>query len=184
MLLALVGDTMLFGNCKTSQVCSQYLDFSPFFQTPAVSPRSRINERFLLAATNMRVSPTALLVLTTLNRFKLSPYGSKSFLPTLNTHLTALCPRLDTDSLLWFIGSGVSPDYIDCTELAHHITTSKQFNHLSIQIVPDPPDTKNVSPTIISPMLLTIATAIFAISSGVHILPVGLPSQVILSFVI
>ena len=111
---------MLSGNCKTSQVCNQYLDFSPFFQTPAVSPRSRSNERFLLAATIMRVSPTALLGLTTLNHFKLSPYGSKSFLPTLNTHLTDLCPRLDTDSLLRFIGSGVSPDYIDCTELAHH----------------------------------------------------------------
>lgn len=119
---------MLFGNCKTSQVCNQYLDFSPLFQTPTVSPRSRFNERFLLAATIMRVSPTALLVLTTLNRFKLSPCGSKSFLPTLNTHLTALRPRLDTDPLLRFIGSGVSPDYIDCTELAHHIFSPHATN--------------------------------------------------------
>lgn len=123
---------MLSGNCKTSQVCNQYLDFSPFFQTPAVSPRSRSNERFLLAATIMRVSPTALLGLTTLNHFKLSPYGSKSFLPTLNTHLTDLCPRLDTDSLLRFIGSGVSPDYIDCTELAHHNKPSFPSTHCKL----------------------------------------------------
>ena len=121
MLLALVHDTLLIGSYKISQVHSQYLDFSPLLSNAGgVSPFSHI-ERFLLAATIMRVSPTALLGLTTLNHFKLSPYGSKSFLPTLNTHLTDLCPRLDTDSLLRFIGSGVSPDYIDCTELAHHI---------------------------------------------------------------
>ena len=58
---------LLSGNCKVSQVYNQYLDSSPFFQTPAMPCRSRANERLMLAATYMRVSPIALSVLTTLN---------------------------------------------------------------------------------------------------------------------
>ena len=58
---------LLSGNCEVSQVYNQYLDPSPFFQTPAVPPHSRVIEWFVLAATDMSVSPTALLVLTTLN---------------------------------------------------------------------------------------------------------------------
>ena len=31
------NSTVFIGNCKTSQVCSWYLDFSPCFKTPVVS---------------------------------------------------------------------------------------------------------------------------------------------------
>ena len=58
---------LLAGSCKASQVYNQYLDPSPFFQTPAMPCRSRANERLVLAATYMRVSPIASLELTTLN---------------------------------------------------------------------------------------------------------------------
>nr|DAZ49669.1 MAG TPA: hypothetical protein [Caudoviricetes sp.] len=41
-------------------------------------------------------------------------------MPTLKSNLTASTPRLCTDCLLCFIRSRISPDYILCTELAHH----------------------------------------------------------------
>ena len=84
---------LLTGNCEISQVHNQTLNSSPIIQTPAVLPHSRDSEWFVLAATVMRVSPTALLELTTLNRFRLSLLGSESLLPTLNTNLTASCSR-------------------------------------------------------------------------------------------
>ena len=37
---------------------------------------------------------------------------------------------LDTDCWLGFVGSGVSPDYIICTELAHNYCILKQFSAL------------------------------------------------------
>ena len=42
------------------------------------------------------------------------------------SNLTVSAPRLDTGSSLGFTGSGVSPNYIECTELAHQIDLSKQ----------------------------------------------------------
>ncbi|HIZ84783.1 MAG TPA: hypothetical protein H9668_10285, partial [Firmicutes bacterium] len=40
-------------------------------------------------------------------------------LPTLKPRLAASAPRLSTGCSLRFTGSGLSPDYITCTELAH-----------------------------------------------------------------
>ena len=59
------------------------------------------------------------ILLTGLYRFTLSHCGSRTPLPTLKPHLAASAPRLCTDCLLGFIGFGLSPNYIICTELAH-----------------------------------------------------------------
>ena len=59
------------------------------------------------------------LYMTGLNHFTLSHCGSRTPLPTLKPHLTASAPRLSTDCLPSFIGSGVSPDYTARTEPAH-----------------------------------------------------------------
>ena len=45
--------------------------------------------------------------------------GSRASLPTLKPHLTAPAPRLNAGCSLRFSGSGLSPDYITRTELAH-----------------------------------------------------------------
>ena len=60
-----------------------------------------------------------LVVLTRLNRFTLSHYGSRTPLSTLHAGLTASHARLSTGCLLGFAGSGLSPDYTIHAELAH-----------------------------------------------------------------
>ena len=62
-------------------------------------------------------------VLTRLNRFTLSHYGSRTLLSTLHAGLTASHARLDTGCLLGFAGSGLSPDYTIHAELAHNLRT-------------------------------------------------------------
>lgn len=62
-------------------------------------------------------------VLTRLNRFTLSHYGSRTLLSTLHAGLTASHARLDTGCLLGFAGSGLSPDYTIHAELAHNFRT-------------------------------------------------------------
>ena len=52
-----------------------------------------------------------LVVLSRLNRFTLSHYGSRTPLSTLHAGLTASHARLSTGCLLGFAGSGLSPDY-------------------------------------------------------------------------
>lgn len=59
------------------------------------------------------------LYLTRLYRFTVSHCGSRTPLPTLKPHLAASAPRLSTGCSLRFAGSGLSPDCITCTELAH-----------------------------------------------------------------
>ena len=59
------------------------------------------------------------LYLTRLYRFTVSHCGSRTPLPTLKPHLAAPAPRLSTGCSLRFAGSGLSPDCITCTELAH-----------------------------------------------------------------
>ena len=59
------------------------------------------------------------IYITGLNRFTLSHCGSRTPMPTLKPHLTASAPRLGTDCSLNFTGSGLSPNYITRTELAH-----------------------------------------------------------------
>ena len=64
-----------------------------------------------------------LVVLTRLNRFTLSHYGSRTPLSTLHAGLTASHARLSTGCLLGFAGSGLSPDYTIHAELAHNLRT-------------------------------------------------------------
>ena len=64
-----------------------------------------------------------LVVLSRLNRFTLSHYGSRTLLSTLHAGLTASHARLDTGCLLGFAGSGLSPDYTIHAELAHNLRT-------------------------------------------------------------
>ena len=64
-----------------------------------------------------------LVVLTRLNRFTLSHYGSRTPLSTLHAGLTASHARLSTGCLLGFAGSGLSPDYTIHAELAHNFRT-------------------------------------------------------------
>lgn len=66
-----------------------------------------------------------LVVLTRLNRFTLSHYGSRTPLSTLHAGLTASHARLSTGCLLGFAGSGLSPDYTIHAELAHNLRTLK-----------------------------------------------------------
>ena len=66
-----------------------------------------------------------LVVLTRLNRFTLSHYGSRTPLSTLHAGLTASHARLSTGCLLGFAGSGLSPDYTVHAELAHNFRTLK-----------------------------------------------------------
>lgn len=66
-----------------------------------------------------------LVVLTRLNRFTLSHYGSRTPLSTLHAGLTASHARLSTGCLLGFAGSGLSPDYTIHAELAHNFRTLK-----------------------------------------------------------
>ena len=60
-----------------------------------------------------------LVVLSRLNRFTLSHYGSRTPLSTLHAGLTASHARLSTGCLLGFAGSGLSPDYTIPAALAH-----------------------------------------------------------------
>ena len=64
-----------------------------------------------------------LVVLTRLNRFTLSHYGSRTPLSTLHAGLTASHARLSTGCLLGFAGSGLSPNYTIHAELAHNLRT-------------------------------------------------------------
>jgi len=64
-----------------------------------------------------------LVVLSRLNRFTLSHYGSRTPLSTLHAGLTASHARLSTGCLLGFAGSGLSPDYTIYAELAHNLRT-------------------------------------------------------------
>ena len=64
-----------------------------------------------------------LVVLSRLNRFTLSHYGSRTPLSTLHAGLTASHARLSTGCLLGFAGSGLSPDYTIHAELAHNFRT-------------------------------------------------------------
>ena len=74
-----------------------------------------------------------LVVLSRLNRFTLSHYGSRTPLSTLHAGLTASHARLSTGCLLGFAGSGLSPDYTIHAELAHTLRTlgtkSRQPSH-------------------------------------------------------
>ena len=72
-----------------------------------------------------------LVVLTRLNRFTLSHYGSRTPLSTLHAGLTASHARLSTGCLLGFAGSGLSPDYTIHAELAHNFRTLKPQRGLS-----------------------------------------------------
>ena len=64
-----------------------------------------------------------LVVLSRLNRFTLSHYGSRTPLSTLHAGLMASHARLSTGCLLGFTGSGLSPDYTIHAELAHNLRT-------------------------------------------------------------
>ena len=74
-----------------------------------------------------------LVVLTRLNRFTLSHYGSRTPLSTLHAGLTASHARLSTGCLLGFAGSGLSPDYTIHAELAHNLRTLRTFGTKSRQ---------------------------------------------------
>ena len=74
-----------------------------------------------------------LVVLTRLNRFTLSHYGSRTPLSTLHAGLTASHARLSTGCLLGFAGSGLSPDYTIHAELAHNFRTLTPHRGLSIR---------------------------------------------------
>ena len=74
-----------------------------------------------------------LVVLSRLNRFTLSHYGSRTPLSTLHAGLTASHARLSTGCLLGFAGSGLSPDYTIHAELAHNFRTLKPQRGLSIR---------------------------------------------------
>ena len=76
-----------------------------------------------------------LVVLSRLNRFTLSHYGSRTPLSTLHAGLTASHARLSTGCLLGFAGSGLSPDYTIHAELAHNFRTLKPHRGLSIRRV-------------------------------------------------
>ena len=74
-----------------------------------------------------------LVVLTRLNRFTLSHYGSRTPLSTLHAGLTASHARLSTGCLLGFAGSGLSPDYTIHAELAHNLRTLRTLGTKSRQ---------------------------------------------------
>ena len=79
------------------------------------------------------------LYLTRLYRFTVSHCGSRTPLPTLKPHLAAPAPRLSTGCSLRFAGSGLSPDYITCTELGYsqnYYTTNAGKNAIySVEIL-------------------------------------------------
>lgn len=83
-----------------------------------------------------------LVVLTRLNRFTLSHYGSRTPLSTLHAGLTASHARLSTGCLLGFAGSGLSPDYTIHAELAHNLRTLRPLGPVHLKNPypgPDPP---------------------------------------------
>ena len=79
-------------------------------------------------------------VLTRLNRFTLSHYGSRTLLSTLHAGLTASHARLDTGCLLGFAGSGLSPDYTIHAELAHNLRTFGAKAPSNLKTFPSEPD--------------------------------------------
>ena len=79
-----------------------------------------------------------LVVLSRLNRFTLSHYGSRTPLSTLHAGLTASHARLSTGCLLGFAGPGLSPDYTIHAELAHNFRTLKPHGGLSKWRPPPP----------------------------------------------
>lgn len=85
-----------------------------------------------------------LVVLTRLNRFTLSHYGSRTPLSTLHAGLTASHARLSTGCLLGFAGSGLSPDYTIHAELAHNFRTLNPAGLVHKR--PLPPLTRSPSP--------------------------------------
>ena len=74
-----------------------------------------------------------LVVLTRLNRFTLSHYGSRTPLSTLHAGLTASHARLSTGCLLGFAGSGLSPDYTIHAELAHNLRTLRPIGPVHLK---------------------------------------------------
>ena len=72
-------------------------------------------------------------VLTRLNRFTLSHYGSRTPLSTLHAGLTASHARLSTGCLLGFAGSGLSPDYTIHAELAHNLRTLRPIGPVHLK---------------------------------------------------
>ena len=74
------------------------------------------------------------VLITRLNHFTLSHFGSNTFLSTLKPNLTTSAPRLDTGSLLEIARFGVSPNYILSTELAHPSIKKRRitFFHTSL----------------------------------------------------
>jgi len=85
---------------------------------PGGSAQTRFSPFTLLPAAEPRASASA-HTLTRLYRFTLAYFGSRAPLPTLTSRLTALMPRLCTGRLLRFPGTGLSPIYVMCAELAH-----------------------------------------------------------------
>jgi hypothetical protein len=112
----------------------------PLYARHALRPRRnlpilayRIRHYCLLRLETHRLP---LSTITGLNRFTLSHCGSHTPMPTLKPHLAASAPRLGTDCLLRFVRSGLSPDYITHTELAH--STPCQSNVRSFYAAPSP----------------------------------------------
>ena len=111
------------GDQQTSQVCKYYLVCSPRSIDPdGISPPSLY--RLVLTACGIEdYLGFRSLYLTGLNRFTVSHCGSHTPMPTLKPHLAASAPRLSTDCSLRFVGQGLSPCCLTCTELVHPLST-------------------------------------------------------------
>ena len=87
-----------------------------------------------------------LVVLSRLNRFTLSHYGSRTPLSTLHAGLTASHARLSTGCLLSFAGSGLSPDYTIHAELAHNLRTLRPSGRSILRTLFHNPSTQPAAP--------------------------------------
>ena len=101
--------------------CKYYLVCSPRSIDPdGISPPSLY--RLVLTACGIEdYLGFRSVYITGLNRFTISHCSSHTPMPTLNPPLAASAPRLSTDCSLRFVGQGLSPRCLTCTELAHPV---------------------------------------------------------------
>lgn len=108
---------------ETSQVHVIYLACSPSSIDPDNISMTSPYRSFLSACYNEECIGCCFFffffILTRLNHFTLSHFGSQAPLSTLKPNVTILAPRLSTGCWLNFTRLGLPPNYILHTELAH-----------------------------------------------------------------
>ena len=96
-----LGFTAISRNAQTSQVRLIYLCALTTLLDPGGISTALLSGRFFAVCGAWKHIDFRSILLTGLYRFTLSHCGSRTPLPTLKPHLTALAPRLCTGCLLW-----------------------------------------------------------------------------------